>query len=224
MARTIAIGDIHGCDTALTVLLNAIAPARHDTIVTLGDVIDRGPNSAGVLELLLDLMSRCRLVPLIGNHELMMFSGLNNRREFDFWLQCGGSATMQSYGGDVRNIPQSHLSFLGHCLRHFETENHFFVHANYDWQLPFDQQVDDVLFWQHIFEEIPPPHVSGKTAIIGHTPQSDGTVRNMGHAVIIDTGCYGELWLTALDVETGHLWQTNNRGQLRELELPAAEA
>jgi serine/threonine protein phosphatase 1 len=223
MARTIAIGDIHGCDFALAALLTAVAPNRQDTVITLGDLVDRGPNTFGVIEILLDLMNRCQLVPLIGNHEIMMFSALENRRQMDFWLQHGGVATLASYGNNPANIPAAHRSFLGHCLRHYETETHLFVHANYDWQLPLEEQPDQILFWQHIYDEVPPPHDSGKTAVIGHTPQYDGRVRNLGHAVLIDTYCYGNQWLTALDVETRQIWQANNRGEVRESEFPSRE-
>lgn len=223
MARTIAIGDIHGCDTALAALLDAIAPGKQDTIVTLGDLIDRGPNTFGVLEILLDLMDRCRLVPLIGNHEIMMFSALENRRLMEFWLQHGGVATLSSYGNDPANIPAAHRAFLGHCLRYYETPGHLFVHANYDWELSLDDQPDSILFWEHIYEIVPPPHASGKTAIIGHTPQYDGRVRNLGHVVLIDTHCYGNQWLTALDVDARQIWQANNLGETRTVEFPSRE-
>jgi serine/threonine protein phosphatase 1 len=223
MPRTIAIGDIHGCDTALAALLSAIAPEKQDTIVTLGDLVDRGPNTAGVIELLLDQMNRCHLIPLIGNHEIMMFSGLENRRQMDFWLQHGGIATLASYGNHPQNIPAAHRSFLGHCLRYYESDTHLFVHANYDWQTPLEEQDDALIFWQHIYDEIPPPHMSGKRVIIGHTPQFDGRIRNLGHAVLIDTYCYGNQWLTALDVDSNRVWQANNSGEIREAEFPGRE-
>src|SRR4029453_4765190 len=70
--RTIAIGDIHGCAAALGALVAAIEPTADDTLVALGDYVDRGPNSRGVLDELLALAKRCRLVPLLGNHEIML--------------------------------------------------------------------------------------------------------------------------------------------------------
>lgn len=223
MPRIIAIGDIHGCSDALERLLLEIQPESEDVIVALGDYVDRGPNSARVLEVLLELVTECHFVPLIGNHELMMFKGLREQQEFDFWFQHGGSQTLASYGGRIQNIPQHHLAFLSHCLRFFETERHFFVHANYDANLPFEQQPDELLFWDHIKEYPPAPHMSGKTAIVGHTPQLNGEIRNLGHVQIIDTFCYGDGWLSALDVTSNHVWQANNFGDYRELELPAVE-
>ena len=85
-ARTIAIGDIHGCAEALRTIVGAIAPQSNDTIVVLGDCVDRGPQSADAINQLLALCERCRLVPLLGNHEEMMLAA----RESDAasWAAC----------------------------------------------------------------------------------------------------------------------------------------
>ena len=216
MSRTIAIGDIHGCAPALQRLLQELSPQTSDTIVGIGDYVDRGLDSNGVIETLVELVSVCHLVPLIGNHELMMFNGLQGREDFDFWMQYGGSQTLASYGGTTENIPQHHLTFLNHCLKFYETESHIFLHANYVPDLPLQQQPDRIIFWEHIKETVPAPHQSGKTVVVGHTPQVEGNVRNLGHLQIIDTFCYGDGWLTALDVDSGKIWQTNNTGDFRE--------
>ncbi|MCH2182778.1 MAG: metallophosphoesterase [Mariniblastus sp.] len=223
MPRTIAIGDIHGCAVALTRLLQELAPQKSDTIVGIGDYVDRGLDSNGVIETLVDLVSVCHLVPLIGNHELMMFTGLQNRQDFEFWVQHGGGQTLSSYGGKTENIPQHHMTFLNHCLKFYETDTHIFLHANYVPEIPLHQQPDEVIFWEHIKETVPGPHQSGKTVVVGHTPQSDGLVRNCGHLQIIDTFCYGDGWLTALDVDSGKIWQTNNAGDFRESMLGPPE-
>jgi serine/threonine protein phosphatase 1 len=68
-SRTIAIGDVHGCSAALDALLEAIRPHPADDVVTLGDYINRGPDSRGVIEGLIELENQCRLVPLLGNHD-----------------------------------------------------------------------------------------------------------------------------------------------------------
>ena len=216
MKRTIAIGDIHGCATALKRLLDEIKPIQKDTIVGIGDYVDRGMESDQVIEILIDLVTHCQFVPLIGNHELMMYKGIRNgKSDFEFWFQHGGSATIASYGSRVSNVPQHHLAFLAQCVRYFETDTHFFVHANYEPDLPLAEQPDDVIFWQHIYEFPPGLHMSGKIAVVGHTPQPDGEIRDLGHIKMIDTFCYGDQWLTALDVESGTIWQANNLGELR---------
>ncbi len=223
MARIVAIGDIHGCSDALERLLLETRPQCDDVYVALGDFVDRGPNSARVIEILLDLVTECHFVPLIGNHELMMFKGLRSQAEFEFWYQHGGSQTVASYGGRIQNIPQHHMTFLSHCLRFFETERHFFVHANYAPNLPLREQPDELLFWEHINAYVPLPHFSGKTAIVGHSPQANGEIRNLGHVQIIDTFCYGDGWLTAVDVTSNQVWQTTNFGDFREIEMPVVE-
>ncbi len=97
MPRTIAIGDVHGCAKALRALIEAIQPQAEDLIVMLGDYVDRGPESRGVLDLLIDLRSRCRLVPILGNHDQMMLDALNGGPPFD-WFECGGLQAIDSYG------------------------------------------------------------------------------------------------------------------------------
>ena len=215
MSRTIAIGDIHGCAQALEALLKAIEPTSSDTIIGLGDYVDRGLDTSGVLDQLIDLLGRCHFVPLIGNHEIMMFKGLQGQQDFDFWMQHGGNATVASYGGRTQNIPQHHMTFLSHCVRFFEGENHFFVHANYLSNAPLAEQPDGILFWEHILDHVPEPHMSGKSAVVGHTPQIEGAIRDEGHVKIIDTYCYGDGWLTALDVDSEKIWQANNLGEIR---------
>jgi serine/threonine protein phosphatase 1 len=213
--RLIAIGDIHGCHASLTALLAALNLKSDDTVVTLGDYVDRGPDSSAVIETLTELVSKCHLVPLIGNHEIMMVKAIESRRSLEFWLQNGGDSTLASYGGRLANMPQHHLVFLHHCVRYFETERQFFVHACYDPEVPLDQQPDELLFWTHIFDFPPAPHTSGKKAFVGHTPQFDFEINDFGHVAIIDTCCVGGGWLTAIEANTGEVWQANELGEVR---------
>jgi serine/threonine protein phosphatase 1 len=214
--RTIAIGDIHGCSQALAALLHAIAPRPQDVLVTLGDYVDRGPDSRGVIDQLIALGDRCRLKPLLGNHELMMLEALEDDESKDFWMECGGRETLESYGGTCEGIPQQHLAFLRGCRRFHESRGHIFLHANYFSDLPLSEQPDFMLFWEHISFLVPGPHESGKRVIVGHTPQAGGEVLDLDHVVCIDTYCVGGGWLTALEVETGRIWQADREGVLRQ--------
>jgi serine/threonine protein phosphatase 1 len=213
--RTIAIGDIHGCSVALRNLLAAIKPQREDTIVTLGDYVDRGPDSRGVLDQLIALVDQCELVPLIGNHDLMLLQSLQDFGIFEFWQSCGGLATLDSYGGSLDNLPSEHLVFLRGLQPYYETERYIFVHANYDERLPIYQTSQELLLWQHVTGIPPGQHCSGKTVVVGHTPQGNGCVLDLGHLICIDTYCFGGGWLTALDVDSGEVWQADQEGQLR---------
>jgi serine/threonine protein phosphatase 1 len=213
--RKIAIGDIHGCFRALSSLLDAVAPAADDLLVVLGDYVDRGPESREVIDRLLELQRQCCLIVLTGNHELMMLRGLEDKAERRFWLDFGGGPTLDSYGGRLENIPAAHLQFLRGGRDYYETESHLFVHANYQPETPLDQQSETILMWTHLHLRVPPPHVSGKTVIVGHTPQVDGEVLDLGHLICIDTYCCGGGWLTALEVQTREVWQTDREGRLR---------
>lgn len=212
--RTIAIGDIHGCHVALDALIEAIAPRSDDTLVVLGDMIDRGPGSAEVIERLVELVGRCRLIPLMGNHERMMLDAATRPSTTRFWLQNGGQATLASYGGSLSSVPHHHRTFFRYLQLTFETPTHLFVHACYD---PYSEPGDfdeDIALWRHVDREIPEPHQSGKIAVVGHTPQADGLPRDHGHIRLLDTFCYGGRALTAWDVATDEVLQADNRGNV----------
>src|SRR4051794_8114191 len=216
-ARTIAIGDIHGCSAALDALLDAIRPRPEDTIVTLGDYINRGPDSRGVLDRLIKLSNQCRLIPLLGNHDQKLL-GARSGLHPTTWLGMGGIATLDSYGPgrDLSLIPDEHFEFLDGCLDCHETDGHIFVHANYYDHLPMmDEQPALMLRWESLRDTTPGPHVSGKTVIVGHTSQKSGEILDLGHLVCIDTYCHGGGWLTALDVDTVQVWQANRNGRMR---------
>ncbi len=214
-ARTIVFGDIHGCAEALDALLDVIEPMADDRLIMLGDYVDRGPDSRAVLQRILSLADRCQLVPLLGNHELMLMRALESMEQLIFWLGYGGQQTVDSYGGDPHQIPREHIDFMRSCQLHFETDTHIFVHANYQHDQPLNEQPEDKLLWTHLSQSLPPPHYSGKKVFVGHTPQVSGDIMDLGYLACIDTCCYGGGWLTAVDVDSGELWQANSDGQLR---------
>jgi serine/threonine protein phosphatase 1 len=216
-SRTIAIGDIHGCSAALDALLEAIRPRLEDTIVTLGDYINRGPDSRGVLERLIDLTRRCRLVPLLGNHDQMLLDVRPGKRPIYWLLDMGGTATLDSYGPsrDLYLIPDKHFEFLEGCRDFHETDTHIFVHANYFPDIPMVEQEVGMLRWESLRATTPGPHESRKTVIVGHTSQKNGVILDLGHLKCIDTYCYGGGWLTALDVNTEEIWQAGREGNMR---------
>ena len=217
MGRIIAIGDIHGCLAALQTVLAAVDPRTDDTVVAVGDYVDRGPDVRGVLETLIALGKRTRLVPLLGNHDETMLDICRGRTDLlADWRLFGGDATLASYGSDdPADVWPTHVAFLARCPLAFETERHFFVHANYRADRPLDRLPREVLLWESLKRHVPGPHVSGKTAIVGHTAQKNGEILDLGYLKCIDTWCYGDGWLTALDVETGQCWQADKEGTLR---------
>jgi serine/threonine protein phosphatase 1 len=217
--RYLAVGDIHGCFRALTTLAAFVPFQPEDVVITLGDYVNRGPDSCAVLDWLIAYQQRGNLVALRGNHEIMMLQAREGEEAFKRWVEYGGDATLASYlpfgdGGQLVDVPDAHWQFLEEQTRGwFETPSHFFVHANAYPDCPLDEQPDFMLYWEG-FDD-PPPHESGKVMVCGHTSQKSGLPRSIGHAVCIDTWACGKGWLTCLDVGSGKYWQANQRGETR---------
>lgn len=217
--RTLAIGDIHGCFWALTTLEKQVPFMPDDRLVTIGDYVDRGPDSRAVLDWLIDRKANGSLIPIRGNHELMMCAARESERHYDEWIACGGAEAMNSYGrlgrsGELQHVPESHWEFMERdCWPYCETGTHFFVHGNVYPDMPLDEQPDYMLYWEQFND--PAPHESGKVMVCGHTPQRDGLPRSIGHAVCIDTRVYAGGWLTCLDVQSGQYWQANEQREMR---------
>ncbi len=208
--RILAIGDIHGCRTALETLADYVGFQPDDMVVTLGDYVDRGPDSKGVIECLLEWQQRYRLIALRGNHEIMMVEARQSRSMLTSWLGVGGAETIDSYGTSFDDVPDAHWTFMESTRPYYETETHFFVHANADPNLPLAEQTEDDLYWRPFFR--PKAHASGKVMICGHTAQRKGKPKSVGHAICIDTHAYANRWLTCLDVSTGIYFQANQLG------------
>ena len=179
--RLLAIGDIHGCATAFQTLLDFVKPTPGEQFITLGDYVDRGPDSKGVIERLIGLNVAGQLRPLRGNHEVMMLGARQGGADdLRFWLTCGGVETLESYSptkDDVLldHVPDTHWHFMKHtCCDWYETGRFIFVHANLDPQLPLERQTAFDLQWEVLSPQFHVPHYSGKTMICGHTEQRSG--------------------------------------------------
>lgn len=187
----IAIGDIHGCARTLDHLLEVLTPADSDHLVFVGDYVDRGPDSRGVIQRLLALRERYTCTFLRGNHEAMML-GYLDRGDFDLWRLNGGLETLYSYGGAGRpiDIPEAHVAFLHATELYLETADYFFVHAGLKPQYTIRENLlsfgEDVFLWErsHLAAE----RVAWeKPVVCGHTPRPEPIDRP--HLVGIDTGC-----------------------------------
>jgi serine/threonine protein phosphatase 1 len=223
--RVLAIGDIHGCLGALDDLLKWVAPTRDDVLITLGDYVDRGPDSRGVLDRLIELKKQLNLICLRGNHEQMMVEAYRGgRSEKQQWLGVGGVQTLGSYGiapgrsGTLEDIPREHWDFLlDDLVDYHESELFIFVHATVLCDLPMDEQPNYALLWEFLPAEM--KHYSGKTVFCGHTNQKSGQPKVVPGAVCIDTHAYAGGWLTCLDAISGRFWQADMLGRKREGEV-----
>jgi serine/threonine protein phosphatase 1 len=219
--RVYAIGDIHGCLDELRALLDVIAQDSLDFagdvhLVFVGDFIDRGPDSAGVIELLAsgELPGKHHRF-LMGNHEEAMLQVIDGDSEsMAGWLRFGGVQTVESYGisrGDVYRlgldlpgrlnalVPQSHVAFLRGLEDQVKIGDYLFVHAGIRPGIPLHEQERFDLRW--IREEFLGDEDSdhGVMVVHGHTISSEPEVR--ANRIGIDTGCYSSGKLTALALD-----------------------
>lgn len=217
--RRFVIGDIHGCAKALRTLIETIDPGSEDELVFLGDYIDRGPDSRDVVQQVLDLRHQCHVVPLRGNHEIMLLGVALSGLDDTVWLENGGIATVSSYGGSLAKIPAEHLEFFQRLESYYETGDAIFVHAGYHHQKEMHEQDSATTYWNHLPNPLPPPHKSGKRVFVGHTPQPSGYVLDGGHLVCVDTYCFGGGYLTAFETQTCEMIQADRHGHLRRAPL-----
>ena len=214
--KTFAIGDIHGCRVALETLLEAIAPSPDDLTVCLGDYVDRGPDSKGVVDTLLEFRKTHKLVHLKGNHEIQMEAARKTTRAHEFFIRdvVGGADTLSSYGCSIHEISDEHWDFLmNESQPCYETDSHIFVHGGVQPHLPISEQTISTFCWERFHTAT--PHMSGKTVVCGHTIQGDTPTNYRGLNICIDTCAYGGGWLTGLDIDSGTYIQSNEKGEIR---------
>jgi len=151
MTNTFVIPDIHGRLDLLEDGLAGIAARSNsngNTIVAIGDYVDKGPASKGVIERLRSGVGGFALVTLKGNHDAMMVDALRHGLKMAGWLAKGGDAVLASYGGDPASVPQSHIDWLDR-LQLFHIDRHrLYVHAGVDPTMPLDLQSEETLLWK----------------------------------------------------------------------------
>ncbi len=186
-----AISDIHGCNKTFHALLAQIKLKDTDTLFLLGDYVDRGPDSKGVLDTIMTL--RCQVVALRGNHEELMLTAWGdgdfvNQESYDyhFWMVNGGGATLRSLAGT--NI-RPYLAFLKELPPFVALEDFYLVHAEFDFSLrdPFGRMGETSMLWSR-----GKPYHGKKPVICGHTPQTREqiTAGLKTNKMNIDNGCY----------------------------------
>lgn len=193
MSRTYALSDIHGC---LTKLEGLVAQCRSDAkdsqarFVFLGDFIDRGPDSRGVLEYVIDLQSRRpgEVICLCGNHEDLALNAIDDPAEIDQWvINNGGDKALRSYGvTHPSQLPANHVDWMRALLTHHDDGRRFFVHAGIDPSRPLGRQDRHDLLWMRE-PFLSDPRDYGRFIVHGHTPRRDGRPDLRPNRVNIDT-------------------------------------
>ena len=219
--RVYAFGDIHGRSDLLKKMFTVIDadmernPASRSIEVFLGDYVDRGPDSAHTLDLLLDRSLYRETVFLKGNHEAYFLEVLRNPSKLDEWRQFGGLQTLMSYGIQpsinpgsseqtdlirslIEVLPGDHLRFLENLKPSFVCGDFFFVHAGVRPGIPLKEQQESDLLWIRN-EFLDSEEDFGKFIVHGHTPVREPDIRP--NRINIDTGAYATGNLTLLTIE-----------------------
>jgi serine/threonine protein phosphatase 1 len=219
--RVYAIGDIHGCSDLLDLMVRAIRedlvahPARDALTVTLGDYIDRGPDSRGLLDRLARNPFPTDYIALKGNHEQMLETFLRDPATAPHWLMNGAGETLHSYDVAIERsmtepdfsrlaaafravLPPAHVQFLSELKLSFDAGACFLCHAGIRPGMPFDRQSEEDLLW--IREDFLDSQMDfGKVVVHGHTPVDQP--ENLANRIDIDTGAFltGRLTCVALE-------------------------
>jgi serine/threonine protein phosphatase 1 len=219
--RIYAVGDVHGRSDLLGHLLSEIDahlaknPIPRAIEIFLGDYIDRGADSRGVIDLLIERRRSREAIFLKGNHETYVSDFLRDPKSLEIWRQYGGFETLLSYGvkpsmrssSDDRKdlarafaavLPHTHMEFLSGLITSFSIGDFFFAHAGVQPGVPIDQQREDDLLWirgdfllsEEDFE---------KYVVHGHTPVKAPDIRS--NRANIDTGAFATGRLTCLMIE-----------------------
>lgn len=192
---TIAIGDIHGCIDKLSSLLEQCRrylksqPAHY---IFLGDYIDRGPNSCGVIERLMKLQADTRnsVTCLMGNHEDMLLSSIDNDELKEHWLSNGGVQTLASYAKQsAAELPREHITWMRHLPTFYNDGLRYYVHAGIDPKRLLSEQQDDDRLWIR-GEFLKSDKKFERYLVHGHTPQRSGKPDIRRNRVNIDTGAF----------------------------------
>lgn len=228
--RVYAIGDIHGCSDLLDRMVQAIGadlathPAHDALTVTLGDYIDRGPDSRGVLDRLARNPFPTAYLALKGNHEQLLSTFLTDPSVMGHWRELGAIETLKSYGVSAGALmpardyskaaaafrdalPLEHLQFLSQLKLSFDAGSYFLCHAGIRPGVPFDRQSEEDLLW--IREDFLDSRIDfGKVVVHGHTPVDQPEI--LPNRINIDTGAFftGRLTCVALEGASRRFFST----------------
>ena len=228
--RRIVIGDVHGHYDTLMSLLDAIAPTSDDMVYFLGDLIDRGPQSAQVV----DFVKKSPYLCLLGNHEQMLLDILGNGEIYgpalQAWLYSGGHSTINSYGD--KGVRQEHLEWMRTLPTFRDLGDTWLVHAGVHPRIPLEKQTSEQFCWiRDEFHSMPRPYFPDKLIITGHTITFTlpgvlpGKLAQGRGWLDIDTGAYHPKsgWMTGLDITNSLVYQANVfRRRVRKLPLQEA--
>lgn len=192
MERIFAIGDLHGCSrTFEKLLMEKIRLQKDDKLYCIGDYIDRGPDSKGVIDLILKLRSAgYHIYTLRGNHEQMMMDAADDKKALKNWLDNGGKSTLKSFGiKSLNDLPGEYLSFLNETEYYLQEDNYIFAHAGLNFKNINLFEDKEAMLWERGFFP-QQPALEDRLLIHGHTPiPLTFILKQKGNCINIDGGC-----------------------------------
>ncbi len=197
--RQFAISDIHGCTKTFQALLNQIEFTTNDELFLLGDYIDRGPDSKGVIDHIWKLQKEGATVTCLrGNHEQMMLDALTDPKWLMVWLRNGGKNAIQSFGVEsFRDIPEEYWTFIKNLHFFKEIENYILVHAGLDFfQNDPYANVHAMLWERQWYPNIDYEWLGDRYIVHGHTPVAKPYIEGclitleQQRCLDIDNGCF----------------------------------
>ena len=219
--RKFVIGDIHGYYEEMIELFNrARFQYKRDVLISLGDLVDRGPQPLEVIE---TLMTVKKFIHILGNHDDWCFQYLKNNIKTIEWTSQGGENTIMAYEASPE-LRKCHIMFFEKAKLYFiDEKKRLFVHGGYNPRIPFQFQKEnkDLLTWDRslILDAID-YQLSYKTLdefseiYVGHTPTQfigESTPIQIGNLWMLDTGIHLSGKLTMMDIETKEYWQSSPR-------------
>jgi len=220
--RSIAIGDIHGCLKTLVYLIEKeILLTKEDKLFLLGDYVNKGPDSKGVIDYLISLKKQNYQVECLrGNHDQLMLDAWKSDDKSENWILKGGDSTLRSFQCEtISDIPSTYYSFLSATPFFVELENHFLIHAGFDFNA--NEIFEDTYSMLNIRDmNVDPSKIEGKKIIHGHVPVELefllGKMKSEWNEISIDTGCVyvdqpGKGYLTAMILDTYELFYVKNK-------------
>ena len=195
---TYAIGDIHGCNRTFQALLDQLPLQPGDALILLGDLIDRGPDSKGVIDRVWQLQAAGHSVTCLrGNHEQLLLNARLDDEKLELWLFNGGRQTLESFGVErIQEIPRVYLAFMRSMPYWYETEGYLCVHGGLDFTKPFPLERPEVLMWTRAwYDRLDYIWLGPRKVLHGHTPLEMKTIRAQQKLISkqqylnLDNGC-----------------------------------
>ncbi len=217
-ARKFVIGDIHSHYNEMMELFEMVQfDFENDSLISLGDLVDRGPKPIEVIE---KLMTIKNFIHILGNHDEWCYQFLSNDEPPDYWEIQGGLTTLEAYSKHPEYKEKHRTFFEKAKLYHIDDENRLFVHGGFNPKVPFQEQRDkkDVLIWDRSLIRTAQKYEKKNKTIqdfseifIGHTPTqliSENLPQKFSNLWMLDTGVFISGKLTIMNIKTKEFWQS----------------